>query len=272
MLFIFEWGFRPVLRACPSPRGPSFIEEKTAMYSVVLATMLTAGAENTAWCHRAWCHGCHGCHYNAFSRCHGCHSYCSGWYCSGCWCSGSWCHGCHISYGCHYSYGCHCSGVVVGCHYSHGCYSSSVVVRDVVRERRADGPQNDAERKAVEDLLRRMREQRKPDRERERDQETSTDTARVVVRLPERARLWVDQVPCPLTGSERAFDTPALESGQRYYYTLRVEVERDGRQLEESRRVTVTAGQRVEVDFNNVGAVRTAQNRRRDPGCGGNLS
>jgi uncharacterized protein (TIGR03000 family) len=272
------------------------------MYSVVLATMLTAGAQSTTWCHRSACHGCHGCGgYNAFSVGHGCHNYCSGWYCSGCGggcaCSGWSCHGCHSSCsvtvvlcsGCH---GCNgyrgCNGCFggSGCFGCNGCFAfggcsgchgvggagggGGVVIRDrVVREQVGrpavdGGPTNEAERRAVEDLLRRMREQQRKEKDRKKrdrdDDDVSTDQARIVVRLPADARLWVDQVPCPLEGTVRAFDTPALESGQRYAYTLRVELERNGQRLQESRRVPLTAAERVEVDFNNLGAVRTAQN------------
>lgn len=123
---------------------------------------------------------------------------------------------------------------------------------------RADAPVNEAERQAIEDLLRRMRDQKK--RERKRDDDQVSTTARVVVKLPAEARLWVDQAPCPLEGTERAFNTPALEPGQRYVYTLRVELDRDGRRAEETRRVPLVAGQRVEVNFENIGAVRTAAN------------
>lgn len=133
---------------------------------------------------------------------------------------------------------------------------------------------NEAERRAVEDLLRKMRGGRGPDgkgppeRKKERrddnDENAAAETAaavakaRVVVRLPADARLWVDQVECPLPGTVRAFDTPDLNPEQSYSYTLRVAVQRDGRTVEDSRRIDFASGQQVEVDFTNVGAVSTA--------------
>ena len=81
--------------------------------------------------------------------------------------------------------------------------------------------------------------------------------ARITVKLPMDARLWVDNVNCPLTSDERSFKTPALTPGQQYYYTLRMEVEKDGRVVSENRRVFVAAGQQVNVDFNT--ATVTAQ-------------
>ena len=128
-------------------------------------------------------------------------------------------------------------------------------------------PLNEAERRAVEELLRKMREAKEADgkgaerregRDNGDDSAAVTAKARVVVRLPADARLWVDRVECPLPGTVRAFDTPNLNPEQSYSYTLRVTVQRDGQTVEDSRRVEFAAGQQVEVDFNNVGALRTA--------------
>ena len=127
-------------------------------------------------------------------------------------------------------------------------------------------PQNDMERKAIEDLLRQLRqkvgqppmlEKKKPATE---EVAVPADRARVVVRAPADAKLWVDQVECPLTGAVRSFDTPALAANEGYSYTLRIALQRNGQTIEETRRVPLTPGRQVEVDFSNVGAVRTAQN------------
>jgi uncharacterized protein (TIGR03000 family) len=81
--------------------------------------------------------------------------------------------------------------------------------------------------------------------------------AHVVVKLPENARLFVDDQPCPLTSATRAFDTPTLEPGRVYYYTLRAEVTRDGRPVTDSKRVTLRAGEESVVEFGDIGAVLT---------------
>src|SRR4051794_37612928 len=90
---------------CPARTRHLVKEGDMTMYSVVLATMLTAGSATPAWHHHGFhgCHGCWGCH---------CSCYCGG----GCYSCGCWgCHGCHRSYGCHGCYGgCSC----------YGCYSS----------------------------------------------------------------------------------------------------------------------------------------------------
>ena len=62
----------------------------------------------------------------------------------------------------------------------------------------------------------------------------------------------------PLTSDERSFKTPALTPGQQDYYTLRMEVEKDGQVVAENRRVFIAAGQQVDVDFNAPATV-TAQ-------------
>lgn len=78
--------------------------------------------------------------------------------------------------------------------------------------------------------------------------------AHVTVRLPENARLFVDDVPAPRT-ARGGFDTPRLDPGKTYYYTLRAETTRDGKTRSESRRVELQAGRQVEVDFTDLAAV-----------------
>jgi uncharacterized protein (TIGR03000 family) len=84
-------------------------------------------------------------------------------------------------------------------------------------------------------------------------------TSRVTVRLPEDARLYVDGTVCPLTSGTRSFETPALEPGRSYYYTLKAEVTRDGQPRSESKRVMVQAGTQVDVSFGGLTPVITAQ-------------
>jgi uncharacterized protein (TIGR03000 family) len=91
------------------------------------------------------------------------------------------------------------------------------------------------------------------------DREKAAATARVVVKVPEGARLFVDNEPCPLTSAERSFDTPELRPGVTYHYTLRAEVTRDGRTLKESKRVTVTAGRETKVEFGEPRAVEAVR-------------
>ncbi len=77
----------------------------------------------------------------------------------------------------------------------------------------------------------------------------SPTTAQVNVRLPHDARLYVDDVFCPLPGELRSFETPPLDIGRRYFYTLKIEINVDGKPLRLSKRVDVQAGRTTEVDF-----------------------
>jgi uncharacterized protein (TIGR03000 family) len=78
---------------------------------------------------------------------------------------------------------------------------------------------------------------------------TQKDVARVTVKLPADARLYVDNVLCPLTSETRTFNTPELEAGRPYYYTLKAEFAHDGQKRTATRRVTVEAGKQVTVEF-----------------------
>jgi uncharacterized protein (TIGR03000 family) len=87
----------------------------------------------------------------------------------------------------------------------------------------------------------------------------STSAAKVTIRLPADAKLFVDGVSCPLTSEVRSFATPSLQPGQQYYYTIRAEVVRDGTPRTETQRVTLRAGQEIEMNFGALPAVASAQ-------------
>jgi uncharacterized protein (TIGR03000 family) len=89
-------------------------------------------------------------------------------------------------------------------------------------------------------------------------QDAAEAPARVTVKLPADARLFVDDVACPLTSAERTFETPRLEAGRRYFYNMRAEVVRDGQTRTQSKRVEVQAGLPVSVTFSDLGAVQAA--------------
>jgi uncharacterized protein (TIGR03000 family) len=59
----------------------------------------------------------------------------------------------------------------------------------------------------------------------------------------------VDGVECPLATDTRAFDTPSLQPGQQFYYTVKAEVVRDGKPVSETRRVIFEAGKKIDVEF-----------------------
>jgi uncharacterized protein (TIGR03000 family) len=71
----------------------------------------------------------------------------------------------------------------------------------------------------------------------------------VLVELPADSKLYIDDRLIENGGARWAFRTPALESGQAYYYEVRAEVVVDGKPLSETRRVIVRAGETVKADF-----------------------
>jgi uncharacterized protein (TIGR03000 family) len=73
--------------------------------------------------------------------------------------------------------------------------------------------------------------------------------ATMIVSLPADARLFVDGAPTTSTSDRRSLVTPALEFGSTYVYTVRAEVVRDGRTVEQTQQVTVRGGEVSPVRF-----------------------
>jgi uncharacterized protein (TIGR03000 family) len=82
--------------------------------------------------------------------------------------------------------------------------------------------------------------------------------ATVTIVSPADAMVYVDNVATTLTGAQRTFDTPKLQPGRQYYYTVKAEVVRDGRTRTETQRVVVEAGKHTTVQFKDVPAVQAA--------------
>jgi uncharacterized protein (TIGR03000 family) len=80
---------------------------------------------------------------------------------------------------------------------------------------------------------------------------TDANQATLVVDLPANAKLLIDGQPTQLTSATRTFITPPLKPGQEYYYDLKAELNRDGKTLAATKRVTIRPGQesRVRLDF-----------------------
>lgn len=80
----------------------------------------------------------------------------------------------------------------------------------------------------------------------------------VTVNMPEKAKLFVDNVETAATAGKHTFQTPELPKGKAFVYEFRAEVEKDGKTETVSQKVTFNAGEPVNVDFTDVVAVRTA--------------
>jgi uncharacterized protein (TIGR03000 family) len=67
--------------------------------------------------------------------------------------------------------------------------------------------------------------------------------------LPADATLTANDKATSTTSDRREFVTPALERGKTYSYTLKMTVERDGRTIEEAKKIVVRAGELTKVNF-----------------------
>ena len=122
----------------------------------------------------------------------------------------------------------------------------------------AGNPEVDALRREVERLRKELNKSEKlPNPNKNEEVSTQAKTSRVTIVLPTDARLWVENVECPLTSSVRSFDTPPLDGSQQYVYNIKMEVMRDGQLVSQTQRAIITPGQSVRVDF-NASAVSTA--------------
>jgi uncharacterized protein (TIGR03000 family) len=86
-----------------------------------------------------------------------------------------------------------------------------------------------------------------------------SQAAQVTIHVPADAKLFIDDVVCPLTSDTRSFTTPKLKQGQKYFYDVKAEVLRDGETVAETQRVVLEAGKEVSVTFPRLTAVATAQ-------------
>jgi uncharacterized protein (TIGR03000 family) len=78
------------------------------------------------------------------------------------------------------------------------------------------------------------------------------------VRVPSSAEILVDGKRTTQTGADRTFESPPLEAGQNYRYTLTARWVEDGRTVEVSKTVTGAPGEVVTVDF-GAAAVATGK-------------
>lgn len=69
------------------------------------------------------------------------------------------------------------------------------------------------------------------------------------IRVPANATIWFDGEKTTQTGSLREFVSPPLAPGRQYAYELRARWTEDGREVTQSRRITVRAGERVSITF-----------------------
>jgi uncharacterized protein (TIGR03000 family) len=74
-------------------------------------------------------------------------------------------------------------------------------------------------------------------------------TAKVEVRVPDDAEIWFEGQKTSQTGTDRTYSSPSLDAGQDYLYEVRARWSADGKPIDQTRKVTVHAGDHVLVDF-----------------------
>lgn len=76
------------------------------------------------------------------------------------------------------------------------------------------------------------------------------NAARLTVKLPANAKLWVENHEMQQTGPVRVMNSPPLQPGQTYHYTLKAQWDDNGKQETQERTVNIQAGADATVDFN----------------------
>lgn len=202
------------------------------MYSLVLLTALAAGGDAPAFWH---CEG----YYGSWG--------CEG--CFGCWGShtGPTCHG---AFGGNGGHGCQCypsggqAATANGAKTSTTPASSTGTTTDPSKPLKRMKPADDSGASEKDDATGRVGPAR---------------PARLIVELPENARLFVDDQPLANQSARRSFRTPNLQEGQIYYYSVRAEIVRDGTTYHQTKRVLLRAGEEIRTSFRDLEKTITAQ-------------
>ena len=151
--------------------------------------------------------------------------------CCGC-CGGGWggCYGGGMGYGC-MGYGGGCMGCGGGCIGSYGGggmgYGGGVILQG------GSTIQPSGEKA--------------PAPKEKRDESLLPAPVTLVVDLPADAKLRIENEATTSTGASRVFQSPTLNPGKEYQYTLTAEVVRDGKPIKAEQVVTVKAGQVIPV-------------------------
>jgi len=85
----------------------------------------------------------------------------------------------------------------------------------------------------------------------------STDKATIVVSVPSDATVTIDGQATSSTSTVRTFQSPKLDDGKTYAYTIEASFVQDGKQMKSSKQVSFQAGKTVNLDLTS-GAVAVA--------------
>jgi uncharacterized protein (TIGR03000 family) len=83
--------------------------------------------------------------------------------------------------------------------------------------------------------------------------------ARVNLKVPGDAKIWFNTFQTKQTGTARSFRTPPLDRGSEYTYQIRVQWNQDGKDVTQSRHVSVHAGDVINLTLAPTSGASTAQ-------------
>jgi len=69
------------------------------------------------------------------------------------------------------------------------------------------------------------------------------------VRVPAEAQIWIEGDKTQQTGAFRRFVSPQLDQGKSYAYQIKAEWQENGKKISRTRKVTVHAGEAVDIDL-----------------------
>lgn len=95
-------------------------------------------------------------------------------------------------------------------------------------------------------------------------QMATDNRAHIWLRVPENAEVWVNGVKTRQSGESRYYYSPPLTPGRQYAYQMRVRWTKDGKPVEQTQRVLVSAGSTMHRDF-----TRSAGNDKHASSSGG---
>jgi uncharacterized protein (TIGR03000 family) len=204
--------------------------EVISMYSVVLMAALTTGVDLPDRGRHGGCCGCYGgcmgCYGGGGMSCYGGGMGCYG---GGMGCYGGGGMGCYGGggMGC-YGGGMGMMGGGMGCYGGGGMgYGGGTILQGGTTTQPSG--------------------ERAPQPKQRRDESMVPAPATIVVDLPADAKLLIDNEATSSTGANRVFQSPTLNPGKEYQYTLTAQVVRDGKSVKAEKVVTVKAGQATSV-------------------------
>lgn len=78
--------------------------------------------------------------------------------------------------------------------------------------------------------------------------------ANLKFKVPADTKLFVDGKLAPGSGPERAFYTPALEPGKKFFYEVKAELTVNGKTVTEEKKIIVEAGANITEEFTKLTA------------------